>query len=331
MLKYCAVLLPFLLGCSILKPIVGLSADEKDRLTDYLSRGIAYYDSGKYAQAEQQFRKAVAIDEGDIDANLGLAWSLLYQNSVPKLEEAEKQMIVARGLDDEDFRVHYGLGNVYYAKGRLCQQQLDIWKLRAPLADPGRDPIKEKTDERDRYLEEAVANYHRALELNKDYPYALSGLGQIAALRGDNEAALRFLFTYLDKAEETRRFYEEYKLRVEDPESLDRVTRKIQGNEKKESDVRTLVADLLYKKGEYEGALTQLNRVLEIQPESAQAYLNRGQCYANLGDYRQAAVDVETFLKKATKLGDSTVEDAHRLLGEYRSKATESGAAKGGR
>jgi Tfp pilus assembly protein PilF len=325
------LLLPLLVGCSVFKPIFGPSKADKDRQNDYLARGLHYYDAGKYVQAEQQFRKALEIDEDDVDANLGLAWALLYENTVPKLDEAEKQMLLARDLDDEDFRVYYGLGNVDYAKARMCQRQLDFWKTQPPVVQQGADPVRDKTSERDLLLEAATKNYRHALELNRDYPYALSGLGQIAALRGDRDEALQFFYKYLDTVEERRRFYEERKTRVQNPSGLDVVQRGIESEEKKEADVRILVAALLFDKEDFEGALTQLNRVLEIKPDSAREYLNRGQCYAKLGDFRQASIDVETFLKKAGKVSDTTLEDAHRLLEEYRSKTADSEAAKGGK
>ncbi len=314
--------LPILLGCSSLtRPIFGLSQEDEDRMNAHLTNAIWYYDRGRYAQAEQQFQKVLEVDDGNMDASVGLAMSQLYQGTPAKLAAAGEQMELARSLDPDDFRVYFGLGCVGYREALFAQSKLDAWKTNPPIAEPGRNPIAEATAARDRALEAASIAYKKALELNKDYVYALSGLGQVAALRGDRDLALSFFQTYLDRAAESRRFYEERKLRAQNPNDLDSATRKLASNERKEADVRKLVATLLYKKADYRGAIQNLDRVLEVEPTAAREYLNRAQCYAALGSFAQATADVEAFLKKYASPSDSTLQEAHRLLIEYRSKA----------
>jgi type IV pilus assembly protein PilF len=328
------VLLPFFLGlgCALTRPIFGLSQDEKDRLERYLANAGDYYTRGRYPQAEQQYRKALEIDQKSIEANLGLAFSLLFQGSAAKMEEAEAQMTRVIDLDPKDFRGHFGLGNVHYSRARRIQDRLDHWKRQPPVAEPGRNLVQERTAERDRLLAAAAASYRKALELNRGYPNALSGLGQIAALRGDRDEALRHFHAYLDQAEATRRFLEDRRLRANDPETLDTVMQKLDGNRKKTLDMRQMIAVLLYEKGDYTGALDHLNRVIELEPERAREYLNRGQCHAKLGDYARAAADVETYLRKAKDAREPTLEEAHRLLTDYRARAAAAAvpAAKGG-
>ncbi len=50
--------------------------------------------------------------------------------------------------------------------------------------------------------------------------------------------------------------------------------------------------------GDKQGALTDCNRALQINPQEAQAYYNRGLIYRGLGDTRKAIED----LQKAVKL-----------------------------
>ena len=49
--------------------------------------------------------------------------------------------------------------------------------------------------------------------------------------------------------------------------------------------------------GNYRQAIEDLNRVIEIRPDYAEAYINRGAAYNGLGNYKQAIEDYDRAIK----------------------------------
>ena len=64
-------------------------------------------------------------------------------------------------------------------------------------------------------------------------------------------------------------------------------------------------ASLKFQMQDYNGAMPDLNKVIELNPKDALAYNIRGLCKSELGDKVGACLD----WKKAVKLGDETAKD----------------------
>jgi tetratricopeptide (TPR) repeat protein len=47
----------------------------------------------------------------------------------------------------------------------------------------------------------------------------------------------------------------------------------------------------LYKQGDYQGAITEYTKAIEINPQDASTYFNRGKAKVKLGDYRGSIAD----------------------------------------
>jgi tetratricopeptide (TPR) repeat protein len=62
--------------------------------------------------------------------------------------------------------------------------------------------------------------------------------------------------------------------------------------------------------GDYDGALADYNKAIEIDPESATAYFNRGNTHYRLGKKDEACID----WSKAKQLGD---ESAQQRLDDF--------------
>jgi tetratricopeptide (TPR) repeat protein len=65
-------------------------------------------------------------------------------------------------------------------------------------------------------------------------------------------------------------------------------------------------------KGEYDKAIADYNKVIELDPKSAQTYYERGRAYESKGDYDNAASDFEKVVQIATD--PELVEDARQAL-----------------
>ena len=57
-----------------------------------------------------------------------------------------------------------------------------------------------------------------------------------------------------------------------------------------------------FEKGDYENAIKDFNRALEINPKFAEAYNNRGNAYALMGDFERAIADFNRALEINPKL-----------------------------
>ncbi len=51
-------------------------------------------------------------------------------------------------------------------------------------------------------------------------------------------------------------------------------------------------SDAYMEKGEYDLAIVDLNKVIELNPKLARAYVSRGQIYLEKSDYDQAIIDL---------------------------------------
>jgi len=63
--------------------------------------------------------------------------------------------------------------------------------------------------------------------------------------------------------------------------------------------------------GNYQQALTDYDKAIQLAPKNAVLYKERGLTYENLGDYRQAIKDYKT----AARLGDKDAQDILRSKG----------------
>lgn len=166
--------------------------------------------------------------------------------------------VLARGEDETDedrATAHYNRGNAHYSK---------------------------------QALEEAIADYDAALELNPDHAFAHFNRGGVHTDLGDNRAAL-----------------DDYTAAIAlDP--TDAAGFYNRGNAYK------ALADT-------DKAITDFNEALRLKPDYANAYFNRGNAYCDKSDYTQAVADYSAYIAL-----DSTDASAYRsranafyMLAEY--------------
>lgn len=133
----------------------GLKADPKD-LHCWVGLSRTHLAAGRPEQARTGFLKLLALDPGNTEARSTVALIELQQGKAGALETMKA---VSEG-PGAGFFEHFNLGNVLEAQGDWAG---------------------------------AEAAYARALEVQKDNPYALSQLGLMALNRGDAQAALPHL------------------------------------------------------------------------------------------------------------------------------------------
>ncbi len=298
-------------GCS------GLSKQEQDQFDIYMRNGQRYYDGGRYEQAEQQIRQALEIKEDDKKTRLMLAWTLLQLGSPQQLREANEEFESLVRKHDDDYRVRLGYGTTQYKIALLRAKQIPVLERRGDI-----ELLERAQKEHDDALEVAKSEFETVLELNPDDPSALSNLGQVLALEGDADGAVALFERFLGLAEKTRRYLEGQKRsRVITADQLEILNAKIDRNIRREVTVRDLVANIYFDQGRPEAAIDQLTRILALEPNWIDTYLQRARCWSRLAEYDKAVDDVETFLRKTDRgFEDPVVKRANELLKEFVAK-----------
>jgi len=197
--------------------------------------GHAYYALNKFSDAMEHWKKTVYIDAKDKaeDANV---FGLIY-NSKGLYVKARHQFFRAIKKDPKNPRFHNNLGVSYMAKG--------IAKTFSP--------------KKMKWLEEAIAEFKQALELDSNYFEAMVNLGRV--------------YNYAGRQEES---IDTYKMTV-DAFPEDTVALKALGS--------------AYEYvGQYKPAIKYYNKALRLDKNDYVAMANLGNCYYKQG-MKSSAVD----------------------------------------
>ncbi|RKX92595.1 MAG: hypothetical protein DRP84_09790 [Spirochaetes bacterium] len=221
----------------------------------YNNLGNAFYIQGRYKEAIETYKKALAINPKDEEAysNLGLAYAAINKNNEaitsykkaikinPKWAEAYNNLGIvyktlgnheeALKLYEEALKINPEYGDVYNNLGNLYYS------------------INKK--------EEAIKTYKKALTINPDNTKVYYNLGNLYSSSGENKKALVF-----------------YKKGI-----------KINPNQ---ADVYNNLGSTYLALGLREKAMEAFENSIEINPNSAKPYNNLGSVYASCGEYEKA-------------------------------------------
>lgn len=302
---------------ALLASVIGggcASTDEDETLevSIYLQNAQGYVDGGRYDEALNQFRRALAVDPGNSKALLGEAFALLYlgqgqgDTAAARIQEADRAFagLEPERYDENSWKVNLGRGMV---NARLAELYSNAAEMRNGAAAGG-DTIA--STERDHARAE-VARRDAAAE--REFTAVLARTDQ--PLARDNLAALFYLARHhalraTDNAGYDRalEFFRRYAVQVERSKALWRNSIKsdaanaplyesrLQGAERQEVALRDLVANIHFKRRDHAASMEELNRILAIEPENSRAYLNRARNEEELGRYGEAADDYRRFL-----------------------------------
>jgi tetratricopeptide (TPR) repeat protein len=311
------------------------SAESKRLYTLYAGNGQRYFDGGKYAQAEDQFLRALEQDTYSHKANLGAGWSALQQGTPAKLETAIERFNRTIDLDDSDSRAWLGLGVAHAELGLRQLRESEAADEKHPTAkEPERSQLasdaKRLRGESTRNFAEGREALEKTLQLHRDDPRALLALGNIAANQNDFATAERHYRKYVDLARQTREIFQKRKPTLETEDDRKAMVDKINRNVKDEGRARDMLAAIYFKQERHQDALAELNTILDIDVQPPDnVYLLRAQCLASSGKYEDAVQDVDRFLKYTARKFDPLVEEAYKLKDEYSRKlASAAGARK---
>lgn len=182
---------------------------EEQRAEASRNLGEAHLAEGNYTKALRELLKAEKMNPDDpyVHNDLGLAY-LAKEN----VEESVKHFKKALDLNEEYSAALNNLGSAYVEQGKWeeaieCFEKVteDLLYMTPhyPLSNLGYVYYRLGQSHK------AEKYYLEALEMKRDYPHALYGLGRVYLASGDLKEAIRKLERAVEKAPETARFYME--------------------------------------------------------------------------------------------------------------------------
>jgi len=272
-------------------PETGLSA------VDWYNKGGLFLSSGNYIEAIEAYSKAIALNPHLTEAYDGRAFSYY---KLGKLQEAIKDLdkvIEAKPRDAKAYRIR---GNLHFDLGNIPESVKDM-KIAAelepkpPQQQPQFQTPPQATYQKEAFIPASEYNKRGVEYFNKaEYNKAIDNF-TIALSMGINPS----YSTYMSRG---RAYYEtkQYDKAIEDF----RQAILLAPNDPKPHGWCGVAH---YGKEFYYGALLHFDKAIELDPNSAIYYLNRGYARLKIGGKSEAVLD----FKKACNLGD---EDACRQL-----------------
>jgi len=346
-----------LAGCESVEEFKGepsQAMDDEARRKHYEEAAQTYYEGGKYAQSAAQWRKVLELTPQDQKAKWGLAKSLANQGTPPMLREAQAIYAEIVDLDwshptlgDRRFEVEKDYAQVFldladwYEKDlRVLEQKLDASKDAAEMEQVRKD-IARETAERNKLLSEAMPRFERVLAMSPENPFALAGLAKSNLLVGDPGRGIAYARRYVALSVASREGWErsqkdwevqlaQDKQKITD-EQREHFRKKIRGAREKEIAMRLLIASVLMRTGGHEGAITEYDTIIKLDPTRPAAFLERAQAKAMSGRYRDAVLDLEHYLQVTDPVKQRNARvGAADLLQKYRIAAAKSASPRDG-
>jgi tetratricopeptide (TPR) repeat protein/photosystem II stability/assembly factor-like uncharacterized protein len=268
----------------------------------YIEIGLEFQSSGLYEKAIESYQEALAVDPGNLQAQVNIAAVYLQQeNYVSAVEEYQKALAV----DDEDVaaraglcEAHLALGDLSLDRGRIKEAirsfeevlaiNAEHTEARQRMADIQRGRAEQAVAEKK--YDEAIAAYKEALKYT---PEDDSLETQYQAILGEQRTAIiSGLMTKVERARSAKRWDEGITIVKEalgtypNDERLERELKDLlEAQKKSRLDALFTKAEQATKAGRWEDAIRAFEEVLTIAPGDLQTQerLTRAK-----GSYRQS-------------------------------------------
>lgn len=248
----------------------------------HLAAGLLLEGENNYAQAEQEYKQALALDPRSTDAVMGLANIYMRGRRFPEAEEYLRKLLAANA---DSAAVHIQLARVLAAEGNT------------------------KT---------AIPEMEAGVKLAPGEESALRELGNLYGTDGKNDLAeavrRKLLAAHPDEAELHRELGQDLlrQKKFQEAQQEFAITVKLK------PDFGIAYGDLAFAAGEnkdYPLVIRALDARLKLLPEIPITYFMRASAYDHLRDFKNAAANYRLFLKTANgQYPDQEWQAKHRLI-----------------
>ena len=308
MMRRYALPLLLLCGCKTTTP------EERDMLTACQRNAPIYFEGGKLEQAMIQAERGLEIDPDDYKLNAIKGAILLRasERDAKLLDKATRQLELVYERRSPMRHEPYVL--LYYG---LAQQKQGLKNLGEAIRLE--DRAQRVVEKRDEYAAQAAEQRAladaRLADADEQLGYLLD-LGallriahkhrlQIALQRGDDQEFERSAEAFLKESAEEQAFVQGEVQRTETPDYEAEQYAYLRELRAEEIEVRALYANWLFDRKQLEGTLSQLNRVLELDPKRSNDYYNRGRVLLKLERKDAAKRDFRMFLATSSLPDDN--------------------------
>ncbi|MHC5065019.1 MAG: tetratricopeptide repeat protein, partial [Planctomycetota bacterium] len=309
----------------------GQSDEERRRLTLYQQNAANFYEGQKFNQALAEVDKGLEIDPDDYRLHSIAAWCYLRsaRGNAQLLAQSEQEfdkLYAMRPSSKHGAPVLLG-----YA---LCKQRLGIMhharaqRLREEAA--GRDLDDEARATRSAraiehenmyrsYFQDADRVFQRLIARGESLRLAYKHSMEISVLEGDYVGAVEEGNLCLQRIEAEKRYQSQI---ISETMSVAREREErllLQDLINQESRVRSALAEMHYRKKNYQLAVEQLNLLLSADPNRANDYYNRARALEALEERERAHRDYQKFLTITDlPMGDARVKRAFEFSRQFR-------------
>lgn len=222
--------------------------------------GGALFELGQTEAAISQFRTAVQIRPGDVDAHCNLGYALCHEG---RTREGVSEYRQALRINPDDSDVHSKLGDALLQEGQISEaiaECSEAVKIR-PFSSKAHISLGTVLCQAGR-VDEAMAEFRVALQINPSDTAADLGLGNVLLQQGDTAGAIGQY---------------EQALRL-DPTLVD---------------AHYNLAHVFLQQGRRDEAIAEYRVVIRINPGNAQALYNLGNALFQRGDSGEAIAHME--------------------------------------
>lgn len=300
-MRYAAFLL-FLCACS------SLSSEQRDQLTGHVRNAKYYYEGGRLDQAMGQIDRGLELDPDNYILQTLRGTVLLRQSSsalgtdhrlLDAATEALRAVYETRAADrhEPSLLLTYALALQKQGRRRLGEAlRLRGQASRTPDPTELLAQAEGQQEEALTLLTDARAALQVLVERGEVLRVAHNHLLQIAQDLQDDAAFATAGTAYLMQSEKDQKVVQVEIDRTTEPIYEAEQLRNLRSMQAEELEVRTLLAEHHFGRQQYDAALQQLNRILEIDPQRTVDYYNRGRVLLELKRGEEAKADFRKFL-----------------------------------
>lgn len=280
----------------------------------YAVLGYTYEQQKDFKQAISSYKRAIEIDKDNLDAQRGLASSLLGDNQIDAALEQYKQVADA---DPQDAQAYLKMSEIYRRQGKYTDAMTTLKKadslvqdsLEVPYNEALIDEAQGKYDEAIQILQDLLdknqkpaANYSSSERNNRSV--FLERLGAIYRETGRDQQAIETFRKMLELGDDSaKRGYgqmiDTYRDQKQFNQAVATATEAVKAMPK-ESDMRLVLAGQLADNGKADEGVAMAKAQLKGGADDRDVYLAISQIYARLRRWQ----DAEEMLDKAGSLSN---------------------------
>ncbi len=279
--------------------------DPEAQLEIYVTTATYLYEDGSLVRAQDQAVKALVLDPENVAMRRMIGWIRVRLGKNEDLVIAESFFRKLMREGDESNATLLGMATTLERLG-LAYDKTSRAYARGERRPEDGVPVETRTRElakkaRDHWAD-SLEFYERTLEAGEGSTNAMNGLQRVHALLGQYDESLAWSSELLRRSSEELGVWERM---LTSEELTEKEEKLFQTNAamayRLQHETHLFAATLLQEIGRDLEAIPHMDAVIVASPDLAEAYSQRGQLYARLGENERAITDLDRYLELSEK------------------------------